>query len=262
MHKTILVLYAALVLSQALSISAKRGILFPWDTIPGDLAQFNQQNCPKARYYANWESWPHREAPRNLEFMAMARTPADIDKLYQFMGNNNAKTLLLFNEPDLPGPTQLNVETAVQLWRQHAVHFRNTRGVQLASPAITSDRSRGLPWLRKFMEQTRDVPPNYITLHYYGSSGTDFKNYVRDVYNEFRLPIIIHEVASTDSNTESVKGFMWDVTTWCEQQTYIKAVFWFCASRTANIKENLASSAMLYPNGQRTDSAYKFCYDW
>ena len=93
------------------------------------------------------------------------------------------------------------------------------------------------------------------------TSGTDFKNYVQSVYNEFRLPIMIHEVASTDTRIESVQGFLKDIMTWADQQDYIKAIFWFCASRTANINENLALSALLDRNGRRTDNAYKLCWD-
>lgn len=239
----------------------KRGILLPWDSKPEDFQQFNQQNCPKAVFYANWESWVHQNVPSNLQFVAMARTRNDIDKLYQFMPNNNAKYLAMFNEPDLPGPTQLDVNTAVSLWRQHGIHFRNTLGVKLLSPSITSDRNKGLPWLRNFMNQVRDCRPDYVSLHYYGTSGTDFKNYVQSVYNEFRLPIMIHEVASTDNRIESVQGFMKDIMTWADQQDYIKAIFWFCVSRTANINENLSLSALLDRNGRRTDLSYKMCYD-
>lgn len=60
---------------------------------------------------------------------------------------------------------------------------------------------------------------------------------------------------------ESVQGFMKDIMTWADQQDYIKAIFWFCASRTANINENLSLSALLDRNGRRTDLSYKMCYD-
>lgn len=237
---------------------AKHGISFPWDSNPNDFVQFNAQNCPKAAWYQNWEGWTFA-VPNNLKQIATCRTKDDIGKLYQFLPSSGAQWLLMFNEPDLPGGTQLDVGSAVALWRQHAIHFRNSQGTKLISPAITSDQSKGLPWIRNFMSQVRDCPPNAMALHWYGKSGTEFKNYVQSVYNEFRLPIFVHEVASTDTYIASVNGFMGDIMTWADQQPWILGIFWFCASRNANINEGMPLSALLDRNGQRTDLGWRYC---
>lgn len=240
---------------------SKRGILLPWNSDPADFSQFSSQNCPKASFYNSWESWPHPNIPNNLQFIAMARTLADIEKLYKFMPSNKASWLIFLNEPDLPGSTQLDVNSAIGAWRQHALHFRYTQGTKLIAPAITSDKSKGLPWLRSFINGIGDCRPDALAVHYYGTSGNDFKNYVQSIYNEFHLPIFVHEVASTDKYMASVVGFMEDINRWADQQAWILGIFWFCASRDANIEKEMPLSSLLDFNGHRTDLAYRFCYN-
>ena len=167
-------------------------------------------------------------------------------------------TLLLRQEPDLPGSTQLPVATAVQIWRQTIVPYRVNKKLQLLSPAVTSDEATGLPWLAQFMAAVPDCKPDYIALHYYGTNATAFETYVKTVYTLYKLPIYITEVASTASNVASVTSFMTSITAWCDQQTWIAGVFWFAASRTANTG-NVALSALMSSTGTRTALGNLYC---
>ncbi len=161
-------------------------------------------------------------------------------------------------EPDLPGSTQLPVATAVQVWRQTILPYRATNKLTLLSPAVTSNEATGLPWLASFMASVSDVKPDYIALHYYGTNATAFETYVTKVYNLYKLPIYITEVASTASDITSVTSFMKSITAWCDQQSWITGVFWFAASRTANTG-NVALSALMSSTGARTPLGDAYC---
>ena len=234
------------------------GLLFPWDSVPADLSSggFTKATCPKAVVYMDWEAWTFSPADPAFEFIAMARTKDDISKLASYMPHNKATKLAFLNEPDYSS-TALDVKSAVALWRQYAVPYQK-QGISLLSPAVTSDRSKGLPWLKQFMGNVSDVRPNYIALHYYGSDSSDFTQYVASVYNLFKLPIYITEVASTSSNLKSVQTFMTNITTWSSQQSYMKGVFWFASSRNAN-NGNLAQSALMSSTGSRTALGTQWC---
>ena len=101
------------------------------------------------------------------------------------------------------------------------------------------------------MSSVSDVRPDYIALHYYGTDATAFETYVTKVYNLYKLPIYITEVASTSSDIQSVTTFMTNITAWCDQQSWIAGVFWFATSRTANANSNLAQSALMTSTGAR-----------
>jgi len=152
----------------------------------------------------------------------------------------------------------LAVATAVQIWRQTIVPYRTNHKLQLLSPAVTSNEATGLPWLAQFMAAVPDVKPDYIALHYYGTDSTAFETYVTQVYNLYKLPIYITEVASTASDINSVTTFMTNITAWCDKQSWVAGIFWFAASRTAD-SGNLALSALLSSTGARTALGNLYC---
>lgn len=160
-------------------------------------------------------------------------------------------------EPDLPGSTALPVSTAVQIWNQKIIPYRKA-GIQLLSPAITSDESKGLPWLAQFMAAVPSAKPDYIALHYYGTNATAFQTYVTKVHKLYSLPVYITEVASTSSDIKAVTAFMTQVTSWCDKQSWIAGVFWFAASRTAN-NGNLEQSRLMSSTGARTPLGDLYC---
>ena len=161
-------------------------------------------------------------------------------------------------EPDLPGSTQLDVATAVQIWQQTIVPYRTNNHLRLLSPAVTSNEATGLPWLAQFMAAVSEKP-DYIALHYYGTDATAFETYVTMVYQLYGLPIYITEVSSTASDLDSVTSFMTSITAWCDQQSWIAGVFWFAASRTANIQANLPLAALMNSDGTRTALGDLYC---
>lgn len=127
----------------------------------------------------DWEAWTFSPADPALDFIAMARTKDDVSKLASYMPTNKATKLAFLNEPDYSA-TLLDVKSAVQLWRQFAIPYQK-QGIKLLSPAVTSDPSKGLPWLKQFMGSISDAKPDYIAIHYYGDSSTAFQTYVAQV---------------------------------------------------------------------------------
>ena len=97
-----------------------------------------------------------------------------------------------------------------------------------------------------------------LALLYAGTDATAFQTYVTNVYNLYKLPIYITEVASTSSDINSVTAFLKSVTAWCDQQNWIAGVFWFAASRTANTG-NVVLSALMSSTGTRTPLGDVYC---
>ena len=114
---------------------------------------FTKAGCPKAAYAMNWEAWRPNGLDSHLQYIAMARTKADVSKLYWYMPTNKATKLAFLNEPDLPGSTALDPSTAAQVWLSSAVPYRKNSSTYLISPAVTSDVSLAVPWMDAFMSK-------------------------------------------------------------------------------------------------------------
>jgi len=207
----------------------------------------------------NWEAWKPAGLDPSLEYIAMARTERDCEKLRQFTPGNGARIIAFLNEPDLPGDTALPPWRAAQLWREYALPYR-WQGIKLLSPAITSDPNLGLPWMDQFLGQVGDCRPDALAIHYYGENPDEFKNWANMIHDRYGLPLWVTEIASTSNDGGSVMHFMNSASDWAEGQWFIEAYMWFAASRNANINTGLAVSSMMLPDGSRTVLGDQYCY--
>ncbi len=210
--------------------------------------------------HANQQGIQDRLLERTLLHLGVAVWPLLCVVTYDggLASHLDRRVFLAVQEPDLPGPTQLDVATAVQIWQSTIIPYQK-QGIHLLSPAVTSDESKGLPWLAEFMAAVGNSKPDAIALHYYGTDSSAFEAYVTKVHNLYNLPIYITEVASTSTDSASVSKFLTDITAWCDQQSWINGVFWFAASRTANTQENLGASALMSSTGSRTALGNLYC---
>lgn len=258
------VAFTALVpLCDAASVE-KRGLLFPWDSKSEDLSSggFTKAACPKASFANNWESWVPGGLDPALEFIALARTSSDLPAVANFMQTNGAAKFAFLNEPDLDHATTLDFNTAAQLWDQYALPLRDAKGTYLISPAVTSDESKGIPWLDGFFGLVSSSMPDALGLHYYGDSAAACITYLTMMHNRYnQMDVWVTEVASTSTDPAAVMDFMRDVMAWADSTAWVKGIFWFCASRTANTDTNLATSALMAPDGTRTALGDYYCTD-
>jgi hypothetical protein len=148
------------------------------------------------------------------------------------------KRLLGFNEPDADTQANMDVSTAVGLWRDLEVS-----GLPLAGPAVTT--SGVGTWMKDWNDSAiqRNLRVDYVAVHWYGQpSPNGFKTYMEQMYslNGGQTPLLITEFAPADWHAtapdenrfsrEQVLEFMKDVLPWLEhpdQANWIYGYAWF-----------------------------------
>lgn len=153
----------------------------------------------------------------------------------------------------------MSPEQAANVWRQHCWPQKVQRGIRLGAPSITN-APHSIPWLQRFMDLTRDVPPDFTPIHIYTPDGNDFIRYAQKVRDTFGKPVWITEFCNTKDNIYDQRGLMQQVRQWMDNQWWIEKYSWFGASRKNEHNIN-TSSRLLNPDGTMTDLAWKYAWD-
>ena len=111
----------------------------------------------------NWELWDPRANGTFVgpEHVPMVRTPSTASQVSGYFAKCKPKTLLAFNEPDLPGSTYVSPKTAFDHWKQFIQHMKTSCGTELvvAGELIGSVN---------FLVTARFLPARLILFHYTG----------------------------------------------------------------------------------------------
>ena len=85
--------------ASAASSVAKRGLLFPWDSVAADLQSkgWDKAGCPKAAFVMDWELWKFGTQDPKLEFIPCVRTKDGMGNVQSYMASNNATKLAFLN---------------------------------------------------------------------------------------------------------------------------------------------------------------------
>ena len=122
--------------------------------------------------------------------------------------------------------------------------------------------SKAKPWMDSFIAKVGSGnKPNGLALHYYGTDSSACISWLTEMHTRYNLDVWVTEVASTSSNLQSVQSFQAAVVAWADQTTWVKGLFWFAASRTANQNPGLSQSALMGPDGSKLDLGYRYCYN-
>jgi len=243
---------------QCVLAAGKRGIGAPWDSVSSDLDKIPAGQ--QVSWIYNWETFVP-PGGRQFEYVAMLRTAHqdDINRFYQNMPNNRVRTLLCLNEPDHLEQANLSPEQAADVWRRHCWPQKVQRGIRLGAPAITNG-PQGIPWLQRFLDITRDVPPDFVTTHWYGVDGNDLIRHVQRVRDVSQKPVWLTEFAHVRDNIYDQRGLMQQVRKWMDSQWWLERYCWFGCSRGDQNNINPASR-LLDKNGEMTDLAFKYVWD-
>jgi len=157
------------------------------------------------------------------------------------------------NEPDQVGQANLTPAQAVSLWDQYIQPLKS-HNLSLGAPAVSSDPN-GKVWLTQFLAACTGCTIDFIPLHWYGSDGQAFIDYVTDIHTTFGKNIWITEWACVQfspsdppCDQQSVYNFMGWTTDWLDQQNWVERWAWFGAMR--NLGGVPATDALLTPDGQ------------
>ncbi|MGI4847219.1 MAG: glycosyl hydrolase, partial [Janthinobacterium lividum] len=134
----------------------------------------------------------------NAKFIPMIWGQANMnDQDLEAAKKSDSSMLFTFNEPDLPGQSNMTPQQALDNWDK-----LEATGKKLASPAI-SNGPDGVKWLDEFMKgaQASGKSVDSISLHWYGSSSSStqqnldaMKSYIDQIHEKYpNLPINLTE---------------------------------------------------------------------
>ncbi|KAK5110008.1 hypothetical protein LTR62_006375 [Meristemomyces frigidus] len=180
-------LYLPLLLPHLLPMpsQSKRGLCWPTSNHGNDEPFPFTKPGSKISWLYNWSPAPTPQVS-SLDFIPMQWNHIGIDALPANLQAANAKTLLAFNEPELPDQSNVPVDLAVKEWLRCIEPLRK-QGVRCGSPGISS-APQGVVWLKEFVEKIRarggDV--DFYALHWYGEEVGQFYDHLWSTY--FQLP--------------------------------------------------------------------------
>lgn len=174
------------------STSGKK-LLLAWPNGPTNLDKF-QYGTNVAGIYT-WSPWK----PDNckIPFFPMlwsGKQKSDFTSQVINAKTTTPELVLGFNEPNQGDQSNMSAADGAALWQQMILPLK-AKGAKLVSPATTSAPS-GKTWVQDMNKACGgDCGFDYIALHWYGTSITEFKAYVDDWYKTFGKPLIISEYA-------------------------------------------------------------------
>lgn len=137
------------------------------------------------------------------------------------------------NEPERQGVTP---SEAAKAWKEKIVpELIDGKGKKIISPACASDQP-GKEWLAEFLKACDDGrPPDFLGLHYYGTEAEGAKTYLREMYDLYKLPVIVSEIASISRNEKEVEAFTEEMSRWMDGEKWIiEYGFFGCMAEVAD----------------------------
>jgi hypothetical protein len=219
-----------------------------------------QKLKPHWHYSWNWEL--RENYPDGIEFVPMIwgrqnATQARIDYLNNLANEGKIANVLLFNEPDLVGQSNMSVEEVVNLWP-----LLETLNVPISSPATSAPLN---DWMRDFMQKasTQNLRVDFVAIHiYHKNDPIKFIELVEEVYLTYGKPIWITEFAVRDTNatiynpniySESyVLTFMENVLNELHELDYVKRYSWFDPNANNEKYPILQTADIIDENNQLT----------
>jgi len=183
----------------------------------------------KVSFTYNWT--PKKPWGRDdlTNFMPMLHDRGDEGQFKSVTAGGYAKEALSVNEPDHPDQANMSPGEAASLWHRVMLPLKS-KGYRIYSPAATSS-DRGDDWLRRYFNACKCLnSTTAIAAHFYMNSASRAKDYLRGLYEEFKLPIIVTEFACANYATgdryagcdaNGAYNFAKEITDWMDDQWWI-----------------------------------------
>lgn len=194
----------------------------------GKIEQLNFTNSPFISV-SNWNAWVPPELKDRLPYRPMVRTHAQASgDEFSWIRDGKHDTVHFYNEPERQG---ISPQQAADTWRHVMIGvLRNQKHKKLIGPSCASDPA-GTKWLREFMSKIGGDRPDYLGVHYYGTDVSAAKKYLTDMHNEFKLPIVVSEIACIDRDGKKVERWTVEMANWMDGQDWIKEYGFFGCMR-------------------------------
>lgn len=238
-------------LRQDTTTTGKGLLLWEWTlsrdapVVPEIQAAIDQAtSSPKVVAATNWDTWRPSEAPAELGFYPMVRTPEQLsgDSWTQLIASIETEVaagrplvVQFYNEPEYLSVAAVD---AAATWRSSILPLRAQYGCQLVGPA-TSSSVEGIAWQDAFMAALgADEKPDMVGLHFYTTDGQAVasevawgQNYFTEAHTKYGLPVIVSEIASTSRDPAQVQEFSATMEAWMDAQDWITLYGFFGVSR-------------------------------
>ncbi|KAF8309266.1 endo-beta-1,3-glucanase [Clavulina sp. PMI_390] len=239
-------LAAATLASLALFVSSvsagKRGLAWPWYNGSLDPGKLNDGSGTTVAIY-DWESYaPPSSTGGNggLGFIGMQATKdsssSPVAQLASRQAAQGWATVFSLNEPDING---ISPSDAASWYKQYI----NPLAIKKALPAVTNSANagQGLDWLQQMINACGSTCyADYVNLHWYGTSFSDFQAHVTQAHNQFsEFTIVISEFAlANPSGGQSAQiAFYKEAFAWLDAQSWVTLYFPFVATSPALLQQ-------------------------
>lgn len=222
----------------ATNVSAQKAGVGAWENPKHSMLRWIEEK-PALSWYYNWRAdqlYSTASVNRSVEFVPMIHQAKDVGK--RIRSDLPVRNLLSFNEPDGDGGHQsgLSVAQAIKLWPK-----LESYGLRLSSPATTREGTLGRnSWQRQFMNEVeaRGMRVDFMAVHYYSTNGSvsEFEQWLKAVYAEYRRPIWVTEFAYIDWNRprsaefEKNAQFAYEAILMMEKLPFVERHAWFAAN--------------------------------
>lgn len=243
-------LFKSLLAVVSLSVSAvsagKRGLAWPWYNSPLDPGVFNNGDGEVVAIY-DWETYapPSTNGNGGLGFIGTQRctdcSSSPIDELQSRWKAQGWATVFSLNEPDQNG---ISASEAASWY----IEYINPLDIKKALPAISSSTSsgQGLSWLSEMVSACAGACyADYINLHWYGDSFSEFESYVTEAHNQFpQYTVVVSEFAlqNPSGGATAQYDFFQQAFAWLDDQEWVTLYFPFVATSPSLMQANDASS--------------------
>ncbi|KAF2108437.1 hypothetical protein BDV96DRAFT_259795 [Lophiotrema nucula] len=209
---------------------------------------------------SNWNAWVPPELKGRAPFRPMIHLERELNgDPWQWICTSDQPIVHFFNEPERAG---ISPQQAADYWHNQVVpQLRNERGKQLVSPSCASDPA-GQQWIGDFMNLVQDSPPDFLGLHWYGTSTDECKGYISSSHDRFpNLKIIVSEIASISRDGGEVYQFTKDICNWMDDTEYIFEYGFFGCMK--HMPDDFVSPAarLMNEDGSFTDLMWKYMSD-
>ncbi|PVI02275.1 glycoside hydrolase family 128 protein [Periconia macrospinosa] len=185
---------------------------------PGQMDQVNFSGPISS--VSNWNAWVPPELKGRVPFRPMIHLERELNgNEWQWIQDSDQPIIHFFNEPERNG---IDPQKAADYWHNQVIpNLRNQRQKQLVSPSCASDPN-GQNWIAEWMNLVQDCAPEFLGIHWYGTSADEAKRYIEDMHNKFpNQKIIVSEIACISRDGNECYQFTRDMCNWLDGQDYV-----------------------------------------
>lgn len=139
-----------------------------------------------------------------------------------------ANIVLGFNEPDIASQSNLDPQTAAQLWMAHGQPLR-AQGYKTITPAMAFSK----PWMQSFLAACNGCVFDHMAAHIYATDSQKVIDYLTDLHTTFGMSIWVTEFAcetfigGPKCDEGSVFTFMNNLVQWMDATPWIDKYFYY-----------------------------------